>query len=280
MKTLNSAILIIDRNSPERNDLARRLAAEGYLIATADSASHAFELLTIESYQLVLVDEELADLNVLDFLRFVRTRYRDLPIFIMSSGQKRTAVIQAISLGAADYIIKPCNFPLLKTRIWRYLAPRLTDQSRLTLREAQGDAAILVVDDNFANRRLLATRLQKAGYRTTAVSNGAAALEELEEQNYDLVLLDLMMPGMDGGEVLSRIKADARFRHIPVIMVSASDATEHIDDCLRLGAEDYITKPYNIVMLQARIDSSLQAKWQRDLEKGYTDHLAPQRRDY
>jgi sigma-B regulation protein RsbU (phosphoserine phosphatase) len=127
------------------------------------------------------------------------------------------------------------------------------------------DAALLVVDDNDDNRYTLTQRLKRIGYSnlTTAV-NGREALDRLAAQPFDLVLLDIMMPEMNGYEVLERLKADARLRHVPVIMISAVDELESVVRCVELGAEDYLPKPFNPTLLRARIGASLEKKRLRD----------------
>jgi adenylate cyclase len=119
---------------------------------------------------------------------------------------------------------------------------------------------ILVVDDNASNRDLLERRLSREGYRVTVAESGARALAFAAADQPDLVLLDLMMPGMSGFEVLCRLKADARTRHIPVIVISALDELDSTVRCIEAGAEDYLPKPFNPVLLRARIGASLEKK--------------------
>jgi adenylate cyclase len=119
---------------------------------------------------------------------------------------------------------------------------------------------ILVVDDIASNRDLLTRRLVREGYRVTLAENGVSALAMTAGESFDLVLLDLMMPGMNGFEVLCRLKADAGTRHIPVIMISALDELDSTVRCIEAGAEDYLPKPFNPVLLRARIGASLEKK--------------------
>jgi adenylate cyclase len=119
---------------------------------------------------------------------------------------------------------------------------------------------ILVVDDNASNRDLLSRRLVREGYRVTAAQSGASALALTAAESFDLVLLDLMMPGMSGFEVLRRLKAEDRTQHIPVIMISALDELDSAVRCIEAGAEDYLPKPFNPVLLRARIGASLEKK--------------------
>jgi DNA-binding response OmpR family regulator len=117
---------------------------------------------------------------------------------------------------------------------------------------------ILIVDDDAANRELLKRRLARSGYTSTSVESGEEALELLKSQRFDLIMLDLMMPGISGLETLEQIQTSARLRTIPVIMISAADDVDMMVQCILHGAEDYISKPFNPVLLTARINACLE----------------------
>ena len=124
---------------------------------------------------------------------------------------------------------------------------------------------LLVVDDNEDNRYTLTQRLKRQGYSdVSAAANGREALDVLEKEKFDLVLLDVMMPELTGYEVLERINAHPRLRHLPVIMISAVDELESVVRCIKLGAEDYLPKPFNPVLLNARVGATLEKKRLRD----------------
>lgn len=128
---------------------------------------------------------------------------------------------------------------------------------------------VLVVDDNEANRDVLARRLQRQGIRATGAEDGRRALEIVRQEPFDLILLDVMMPEMNGYQVLEQLKADPALRHIPVIMISAVDDIDSVVRCIELGAEDYLFKPFNPVLLKARVEASLEKKLLRDKERAY-----------
>ena len=134
-------------------------------------------------------------------------------------------------------------------------------------------ASILVVDDTEENRDLLSRRVQQQGHTVATARNGREALELIANNAFDLVFLDIMMPEMDGFEVLQKMQADDRFRHIPVIMISALNDLESIVRCVQLGAEDYLFKPFNTVLLRARLHASLEKKRLRDNEQEATRQL-------
>jgi len=125
---------------------------------------------------------------------------------------------------------------------------------------------ILVVDDDEGNRDVLARRLSREGYAVTVAADGSAALEALASVPVDLVLLDVMMPGMDGYEVLTRLKGEPKLRAIPVVMISALDEIASVARCIELGAEDYLAKPFDPVLLRARIGACLEKKRLHDQE--------------
>ena len=128
-------------------------------------------------------------------------------------------------------------------------------------------ARLLVVDDKESNRDLLARRLEREGYLVATAFDGVDALEKLQATEFDLVLLDIMMPRLDGHGVLLELKSDERLRHTPVIMVSALDELSSVVRCITAGAEDYLPKPFNPTLLRARVGACLEKKSLRDQER-------------
>ena len=128
---------------------------------------------------------------------------------------------------------------------------------------AREPETILAVDDTPTNISLLAGLLGEQ-YKVKAATNGAKALELASANPPDLILLDIMMPGLSGYDVLERLRADQRLRHIPVIMISAVDEIESVIRCIELGAEDYLPKPFNPTLLRTRVGASLEKKRLRD----------------
>ncbi|WP_455198520.1 response regulator [Kaarinaea lacus] len=128
-------------------------------------------------------------------------------------------------------------------------------------------ASVLVVDDSEMNRDLLVRRLDKMGLRITEAGNGEEALAALDANSFDLVLLDIMMPVMDGYETLERMREKGHLKRIPVIMITALDDVDSAVKCIDLGAVDYVTKPFNPVLLQSRVSACLDRKRLSDLEE-------------
>lgn len=136
---------------------------------------------------------------------------------------------------------------------------------------------VLVVDDDEANRDLLARRLARQGFEVITAENGPGALAMVRARPVDLVLLDMIMPGMDGDRVLGELKADAALREIPVIMLSALDEMDSVVRCILMGAEDYLAKPYNAILLRARINACLEKHRLRRKEQAYLEALEVER---
>lgn len=138
---------------------------------------------------------------------------------------------------------------------------------------------VLVVDDIEDNRYTLIRRLNRQGIdEVLEAADGRAALEILKSRPVDLVLLDIMMPEMSGFDVLKTVKSDTALRDTPVIMISAVDELESVVQCIKLGAEDYLPKPFNPTLLRARVEASLEKKRLRDREAAYRRELEAARR--
>ena len=126
---------------------------------------------------------------------------------------------------------------------------------------------LLVVDDNRVNRLLLTRALEQHGHRVSNAENGRIAMAMLKSQSFDVLLLDIDMPEMNGFEVLEALLKDDELRDLPVIMTSASDELDRVVKCIEIGAEDYLVKPLNPVLLRARVNASLEKKRLRDEQK-------------
>jgi CheY-like chemotaxis protein len=132
---------------------------------------------------------------------------------------------------------------------------------------------VLVVDDDAVNRLLLSRALEREGHQVRAVTNGLEAVRALHDDPFDCVLLDVLMPEMDGYQVLEHIRGDPKLRRTPVIMTSALDDLESIVRCIELGADDYLPKPFDPVLLRARINAGLARKRLDDLEQEYLEQV-------
>lgn len=134
--------------------------------------------------------------------------------------------------------------------------------------------ALLLVDDSEMNRDLISRQLERDGYQVSRAENGRVAMEMIREREFDLILLDIMMPEINGFELLQWLKNDENLNHIPVLMISALDELDSVVRCIEIGAEDYLQKPINPILLRARVNSSLEKKRLRDRERAYLKQLS------
>jgi adenylate cyclase len=132
---------------------------------------------------------------------------------------------------------------------------------------AEDSSRVLIADDNKVNRLLLSRSVELLGHRVSLAENGRIALEKLRSEPFDLLLLDIEMPELDGFAVLEQIKTDPQLREVPVIVTSSVEGLDNVVRCINLGAEDYLHKPVNQVLLKARIGASLEKKRLRDQQK-------------
>jgi adenylate cyclase len=128
-------------------------------------------------------------------------------------------------------------------------------------------ATVLVADDNRMNRLLLGRSLEQQGHTVVFAEHGREALELLRQRPFDVLLLDVLMPELDGYHVLEELKSDVHLRDIPVVMTSALDELDSVVKCVEMGAEDYLTKPINPVLLNARVNASVEKKRLRDQQR-------------
>ena len=177
--------------------------------------------------------------------------------------------VQRIAQAVGRLTAVPVPSALAERRDAMRTTPSAGGGGELPVPRADAKGRILIVDDVEENRAVLARRLGREGYDTASADSGEAALALVAQGAFDLVLLDVLMPGMDGFAVLERIKSNAATRSIPVIMISALDDLASVVRCIEHGAEDYLTKPFDPVLLRARIGASLEKKRWHDREADY-----------
>jgi adenylate cyclase len=256
------SILVVEDDPLNRILLSTCLHEDGHTIRTAENGRQALDLLYSESFDLMLLDLLMPEMDGFEVLKWVKTRpgLQHLPIIVVSAEEDMKSIARCIEMGATDYIPKPCEPALLRTRVKASLAmKRLYDLETYS-------GKILVVDDDPVNRMVLSVNLREEGYTVETAENGRDGLQMLREQPFDIVLLDLLMPEMDGFDVLKIIKADARLRHLPVVVISGEEDLAGITRCIAIGAEDYMQKPFDPVLLRARVSACVEKKRLRDQE--------------
>lgn len=249
------SLLLVDDKQELRLLLTRRLEQVGYLVTQAIHGRHALKLMEFERFDLILLDLNMPEMDGLATLQAIKglARLADTPVVMITASNSRDSVVKCLSLGAADYLIKPINPLELTQRVHRCLKTRAAPAEPTVLLGELTGARVLIVDDEPLNLKLLVRRLAQMGYQAEPAASGQEALAKLAQGPVDAVLLDVQMPGMNGFDVLRAIRAEARWQGLPVLMLSADESEETIDQCYRDGADDYLIKPYHTPDLQMRL---------------------------
>lgn len=189
---------------------------------------------------------------------------------ILESGPAELMIdVLRIANGAAELL----DFTEEKIVVSRHIPLRLKPEPAAAARVSRSGASILVLDDDEANRDILSRQLQRLGFDVAIAKNGPEALRTLERRPFDIALVDFMMPDMDGLDVLEAIKDNPDLCDIPVIMISALDELSGVSRCIQRGADDYLFKPFDPVLLSARISAALERTRLRTRERERTKEL-------
>ena len=268
--------LVVDDFESMRKVTQSQLLSLGYSkITTAKNGVQALKMLQTEMVDVVLSDWNMPEMSGLDLLKAIRNdpKLHHLPFIMITAEVERARIQEAIACGVSNLLVKPYSAANLASRIDRATAPS-NHGAPLALAEPGADnrvavadpaapvapaarATILVVDDTPDNLHLL-SQLFKDDYKVRVASNGEKALAIVQSDTPpDLVLLDVMMPGMDGFEVAQRMREHPSSQHIPVIFVTAmTDADARLKG-LALGAVDFVTKPVDPDVLKPRVRNFL-----------------------
>lgn len=254
--TKKYSLLVVDDSEMNRELLQRRLEAFGYLVSVAEDGRRALERLTIEQYDLVLLDIMMPEIDGYEVLKSMRAdpKHKGTPVMMVTAVNDMENVVRCINMGANDYVAKPFDPNVLKIRVTKLLDKRA--RAAATERDAIPNATpgtVLVIDDSEMNRDVIAGQLTRMGCRVVQAESGEAGLAAVKQAKPDAILLDVMMPGLDGVEVLQRLKGDPETKSIPVLMLSANDDPQMIAACTSGGAVDYIVKPFNSILLRMRL---------------------------
>jgi len=239
--------------------LKLRLEREGYEVLIAVDGKEGIYLANNRNPDLILMDLELPVLDGWEASKHLKKdpNTKHIPIIALSARVMEGDRSRAIDAGCDDFDSKPVDFDSLMKKIHSFLPDESepVNESKVVVDDQR---KILIVDDDENIRYTLLKYLKREGFTNLVMAeNGKIALDKLNDNDFDLVLLDLKMPVMDGIEALRDIKSDDNLRHIPVIMISAEDEIENVTQCIEIGAEGFLSKPFNSKLLRARINASL-----------------------
>lgn len=254
MSLVKKSILIVDDEELNRSLLERRLKDDGYEITVCETGLDALELVNNKKFDLILLDIMLPDISGIKVLEGIRKNpeLNGTQVIMVTASDDREIVLQCIETGAADYLIKPFAMSIVKLRVNRSLSKQSNP-----IEQDNSNVNILLIDDQELNRDVLAHRLRKDGYNIKCASNGKETYDEIGSNKFDLILLDIMLPDINGIEILKEIRKQGNNNKTPVIMVTALDNMDTVNECMDAGADDYILKPLNTTLLKIRVSSCL-----------------------
>lgn len=277
-------ILIIEDEPVHLNVMKAKLEHEGYDVLVATDGETGYQMARNEKPDLVLLDIILPKLDGFEVLERLKKDGIEIPIIVVSNSGQPVEVDKALKMGARDYLVKaefnPADvsekvekalgngvLPVKKHKALNGTPPKsaATEEPFMLKDRGGGDdgrARVLIVEDDKFLRDLIAQKLKRDGFLTQEALDGEEGLKLAGERRPDLILLDLILPGLDGFEVLRRLKADKQLSHIPVIVLSNLGQKEDMDRALSGGAEDFMVKahftPSEIVI---KIKSVLKKKY-------------------
>jgi PAS domain S-box-containing protein len=265
----NLHILGVDDNATNRMILTRMVESFGCRIETAASGTNALEMLHVgynneDPYQVVLLDMQMPDMDGGQITRTIKADPigKNINIIVLTSVGQRGDAARMEALGCSGYLLKPVKQSLLREALVTVLgqkqsgegAARLVTRHLLSEQKRQG-MRILLAEDNPVNQKLALVLLQKAGYSVDVVGDGLQAVAKVKEGNYNVVLMDVQMPGMDGLEATSRIRQEAGAGvHIPIIAMTADALKGDRERCLDASMDDYLSKPIDPRLLFKKLD--------------------------
>ena len=259
-------LLIVDDVADSRAALSRRFAARGFATVEADCGVEALRLVREQTFDVVLLDVAMPDMSGTEVLRRIREKFPAslLPVIMVTPDTRAEDVIEAMKAGANDYVTMPVDFSTTLARVNNQVSRRRAELEFRAVNPAAGPderelsaARLLIVDDIADNRAVLSRRFVRRGFEIIEADCGQEALRLIQEQPFDVVLLDVMMPDMDGMGVLRRIRQTFSASQLPVIMVTAKTQSEDIVEALKAGANDYVTKPVDLSIVLARVNNQV-----------------------
>ena len=267
--------MVVEDNERNMKLLRDLLGAHGYRTIEARSAEDAIALVPQERPELVLMDIQLPGMDGVAALRELRKLPETIavPVIAVTAFAMKDDRQRLLAAGFDGYVEKPIDVRALPAHVRSYLASTAAGAEPVTGDSVTRAATILVVDDLPQNVKLLDAVLSPRGYRVVSAASGEEALEAVAEEQPDLVLLDVVMPGMDGYEVCRLLRDRPTTRFLPVVMITAHGDQEK-PKAIEAGADDFLVKPYDQTELLARVRSLMRIKQYHDTIEAQATELA------
>lgn len=265
------SILLIEDDALLNNLLQAKIVKEGYGVVAAKDGQEALEVLSSKMFDLILLDILMPRMNGTEFLEKLRSdkRWQNIPVIVISNSGEPFTDEEARKFGVVDYLVKT-NFDPAEVieKVKQRIGASLSEPSRggiekvseptptpVKKREPTGAKGVkiclVVVEDDEFLRELIVTKLINEGFEVVEAMDGEDGLRKIREEKPQLVLLDIILPSIDGFEVLKQLKADPSVASIPVVMLSNLGQQDDVERALSMGAKDYLIKahftPHEIV---------------------------------
>jgi two-component system cell cycle response regulator len=264
MKT--STVLVVEDNPLNMKLVRSLLTLSGYQVVEAENGETAIQLAAIHQPDLILMDIQLPGMDGLTATRIIKSQEesKDIPVVALTSYAMPGDEQKAREACCSGYITKPIDTRKFIESIRGYLTTPEPATQPGPIQEPSGKPRILIVDDEPLNIKLLKSKLPEGKYETLSAAGGKEAVRIATYEQPDLILLDVMMPDMDGFTVSRLLKDNATTRGIPIILVTALDGLDNKLRGLETGADEFLTKPVNTIELLSRINSLLRLKQYRE----------------
>ncbi|MEK7469674.1 MAG: response regulator [Planctomycetota bacterium] len=274
-KTPSPLVLVIDDSPTVLEGLRATLTEAGYEVTTAETGEAGLRLASDARPTAVIVDSGLPGIDGATVIRRMRqdAALRRLPVMLLTASEGQGFEVTALDAGADAYVRKEDGMPVVLAKLGAMLRASGAPADMSEPASLGSPKRVLAVDDSETYLQVLAERLRSEGYEVALARSGAAALELLEVQPVDCVLLDMLMPEMSGTEACRAIKKNPAWRDIPLIMLTALDEREAMIEGINAGADDYITKTADFEVLRARLRAQLRRKQFEDENRHIREEL-------
>lgn len=269
------ALLLIDDSITFRETLSEALRATGYRVLTAATGEEGLKLAAVHRPRAIIVDGVLPGIDGPTVIRHVRldAALRGIPCVLLTGAKDIDAELRALDAGADAFVHKNEELEVILAKLRAALRATTTPKSEAETASLLAPKRILAVDDSPTYREHIASALRSDGYEVIAARSGEEALELLSVQTVDCILLDVMMPGLDGKETCRRLKESPAVRDIPVVLLTAAEDRSSVLEGLATGADDYIQKSAEMEVLKARVRAQLRRRQFEDETRRVRERL-------
>ena len=251
-------MLVVDDNQTNRRILREMLAAEGVKVDEASTATDGLAALRRAKYDLAILDVQMPDMDGFQLAAAVRAdaKLKRTNLLMLTSAGQRGDGERCRALGIRGYLTKPLSRADLIEALGTVLAgpPEQDVVTRHTIAESRRTLKILLAEDNPVNQQVAVAMLVKRGHDVHVVGNGREAVQSAAERDYDIVLMDIQMPEMDGFEATQAIRASAKGKDLPIIALTAHALSGERERCIAKGMTDYLAKPFKAHELFAMVE--------------------------